>query len=52
MIKRVRGGYQVVSPSGKALSKPGLRRAEAEQRLAQVEHYKALNASAPKRQKK
>ena len=40
MIKRVPGGYQVFSESGKPLSKPGLRRAQAEQRLKQVEYFK------------
>lgn len=53
MIKRVKGGYQVFSESGKPLSKPGLRRSEAEHRLAQVEYYKNLNAAAaPKKRKK
>lgn len=54
MIKRVVGGYQVFSPDGKRpLSKPGLRRAQAEERLKQVDHYKSLHsAAAPKKEKK
>lgn len=42
MIKRVVGGYQVFNSDGKKpLSKPGLRRAQAEERLKQVEFWKA-----------
>lgn len=48
MIKRVVGGYQVFSKDGKPLSKPGLRRSQAEERLKQVEMYKALNQAAKK----
>jgi hypothetical protein len=53
MIKRVVGGYQVFSSSGRKLSKAGLTLAQAKERLAQVEHHKALNAAVkPKEAKK
>lgn len=48
MIKRVKGGYQVFSESGKALSRPGMRRAEAEERLKQVEYFKNLRKEGKK----
>ena len=44
MIKRAGSGYEVTSESGKPLSKPGLSKAAAEKRLAQVEHFKAMKA--------
>lgn len=40
MIRKTKQGYQVVSESGKPLSKPNLTRAEAEKRLRQVEYFK------------
>lgn len=41
MIKKSKGGgYQVKSEGGKNLSKPGLSKAEAQKRLAQVEYFK------------
>jgi hypothetical protein len=40
MIRVVRGGYRVVSASGKNLGGPYKTRAEAERRLAQVEALK------------
>jgi hypothetical protein len=40
MIKKTKGGYKVVSKSGKNLSKAGLSKGAAKKRLAQVEHFK------------
>jgi hypothetical protein len=40
MIVKTKGGYQVKSHSGKALSKPGLSKAAAKKRLQQVEYFK------------
>ena len=40
MIKKTKGGFKVVSKSGKNLSKPGLSKGAAQKRLAQVEHFK------------
>jgi hypothetical protein len=40
MIRKTKGGFRVVSKKGKALSKPGLSKAAAKKRLAQVEHFK------------
>jgi hypothetical protein len=40
MIRKTPKGYQVVSHSGKPLSKPNLTRAQAEKRLRQVEYFK------------
>jgi hypothetical protein len=40
MIRKTKGGFKVVSKKGKALSKPGLSKAAAKKRLAQVEHFK------------
>ena len=40
MIKKSGSGYKVVSKSGKALSKPGLTKKQAEKRLHQVEYFK------------
>lgn len=41
MIKASKGGgYQVKSHTGKNLSKPGLSKAAAQKRLAQVEYFK------------
>lgn len=40
MIKKTSKGYQVVSESGKHLSKPNLTKEQAQKRLAQVEYYK------------
>lgn len=40
MIKKSGGGYKVVAKSGKALSKPGLTKAQATKRLQQVEYFK------------
>ena len=40
MIRKTKGGFKVVSKKGKALSKPGLSKAAAKKRLAQVEFHK------------
>jgi len=40
MIRKTKGGYKVVSKKGKNLSRPGLSKAAAKKRLAQVEHFK------------
>ena len=40
MIVKTKQGHQVVSESGKPLSKPNLTKAQARRRLAQVEYYK------------
>ena len=40
MIKKTKGGFKVVSKSGKNLSKPGLSKGAAQKRLAQIEHFK------------
>lgn len=45
-IQRSGKGYKVVSESGKALSKPGLSKAQAEKRLAQVEYFKHAKPAA------
>jgi hypothetical protein len=40
MIRKTKGGFKVVSKAGKSLSKPGMSKAAAKKRLAQVEHFK------------
>jgi hypothetical protein len=40
MIKKVAGGYQVLSEKGKNLGGPYRTKAEAEKRLRQVEFFK------------
>ena len=40
VIKKTSQGQQVVSKSGKPLSKPNLSKSEAKARLRQVEYYK------------
>ena len=40
MIKKTSQGYQVVSESGKNMSKPNITKAEAHKRLAVVEYFK------------
>ena len=40
MIKKTKSGFKVVSKTGKNLSKPGLSKAAAAKRLAQVEFHK------------
>lgn len=40
MIVKSKKGYQVKSEGGKNLSKPGLSKAAAKKRLAQVEYFK------------
>lgn len=40
MIKKTKGGYKVVSKSGKSLSKPNLSKKQAVKRLQQVEWFK------------
>ena len=40
MIKKTSQGHQVVSESGKPLSKPDLSKKEAQKRLQQVEYFK------------
>lgn len=39
MIKKVKGGYKVVSKKGKSLSKPMSKKA-AQKRLRQIEYFK------------
>lgn len=50
-IVRSKGGYQVKSEGGKALSRPGLTRQQAEKRLAQVEYFKHKPAKGKERGK-
>ncbi len=45
MIVRTSKGYQVVSESGKALSKPNLTHAAAVKRLKEVEYFKHAKGS-------
>ena len=45
MIRRVKGGYKVLSEKGKNLGGPNATRAEAEKRLAQVEMFKRRERS-------
>jgi hypothetical protein len=40
MIKKVPGGYKVVSHKGKTLSKVYKKRSEAENRLREIEYFK------------
>jgi hypothetical protein len=40
MIRKVAGGYKVVSEKGKNLGGPYKTKAQAEKRLAQVEYFK------------
>lgn len=40
MIIKTKQGHQVVSKTGKPLSKPNLTKQQAKKRLAQVEYYK------------
>ena len=40
MIRKTSQGHQVVSRTGKPLSKPNLTKAEAQARLRQVEYWK------------
>jgi hypothetical protein len=40
MVRKIAGGYVVVSESGKKLSKVYRTRAEAERRLRQIEYFK------------
>ena len=40
MIKKTSQGHQVVSKTGKPLSKPNLTKTQAEKRLKQVEYFK------------
>jgi hypothetical protein len=42
MIRKVSGGYLVVSESGKSLGGPYKSKAEAEKRLKQVEMFKHM----------
>lgn len=44
-IKRVKGGYQVFGSNGKPVSKPGLRRSECQDRIAQVDEHRNANAA-------
>ena len=44
MIKKTGSGYQVVSKSGKKLSKANLPKAKAVKRLRQVEYFKHKKA--------
>ena len=40
MIRKTSQGHQVVSKTGKPLSKPNLTKAQARARIRQVEYYK------------
>jgi len=40
MIVKTKQGHQVLSETGKPLSKPNLTKKQAEKRLAQVHYYK------------
>jgi hypothetical protein len=40
MVKKVKGGYQVVSEKGKNLGGPYKSKEEAQKRLRQVEYFK------------
>ena len=40
MIVKTKSGYQVMSESGKSLSRPNLTKEQAEKRLQQVEMFK------------
>ena len=42
MIRKVKGGYQVLSEKGRNLGGPYPTRTEAEKRLAQVEMFKHM----------
>jgi hypothetical protein len=44
MIRKVKGGYQVLSEQGKNLGGPYKTKAEAEKRLRQVEFFKHRKA--------
>ena len=51
MIKKVKGGYQVFSSRGRNMGGPYKTRAEAEERLRQVEFFKHRDQkAAPRRQ--
>jgi hypothetical protein len=43
MIRKVEGGWKVLSEKGKNLGGPYLSRKKAQERLAQVERFKGLN---------
>ena len=43
MISKTKQGHEVVSKSGKPLSKPNLTKSQAQARLRQVEYYKSKN---------
>ena len=51
MIRNERGGFRVVSESGKNLSKVYKTREAAEARLAAVEHFKAMGDKKKARNK-
>lgn len=51
MIKRVVGGYQVFSSSGRKLSKAGLTLQQAKDRLKQIEAFKAIHGKKKEEQK-
>lgn len=40
MIKKTKRGYQVVSESGKKMSRDDLTKREAEERLREIEYFK------------
>ena len=42
MLKKTSQGYQVVSETGKSLSRPNLTKEQAEKRLAQIEMFKHM----------
>ena len=41
MIRKTNQGHQVVSKSGKPLSKPNLTKSQAQSRLRQIEYFKS-----------
>jgi|TARA_R100001086_G_scaffold244196_3_gene173661 hypothetical protein len=47
-IRKTKKGYKVVSESGKALSKDGLRKSAAKKRLEQVEMFKHIKGRKKK----
>lgn len=51
MLKKTAKGWQVVSESGKPLSKDDLSKVEAEERLKEVEKFKKMDAEQKKTSK-
>ena len=49
MIKKTKSGYEVLSESGKHMSKTNLTKAQADKRLAEVEMFKHMAKNKPKK---